>query len=77
MFDIKETAVKLGIAAITLRRYIKANMISYRKVGRIYRFTQNDIDEYIEQGKVEAKANAERKYIAICNRRASQFACYI
>jgi excisionase family DNA binding protein len=55
MFKIKQAALMLGVSETTLRRMIRVNSISFRKVGSIFRFTQDDIDVFIEHSKVMAK----------------------
>jgi len=52
---IKQTAQLLNCAEITLRRLIVAGKISYHKVGRRYLFTEEDLCEYLNLVRVEAK----------------------
>jgi excisionase family DNA binding protein len=47
LFTIKDTAPKLRIAEITLRRLIKKRAIPFHRIGRKYFFTERDIEEYL------------------------------
>lgn len=45
-YSIKEAALKLDIAEITLRRAIARGEINYHKIGKMYRLNENDITDY-------------------------------
>ena len=49
LFTIHDTAPKLRIAEITLRRFIKQRKIPFHKIGRQYFFTDEDINKYLTQ----------------------------
>ncbi len=48
VFNIRETAERLGIAVCTLRSLCKKNRITFRRIGAKVFFTQGDIDEFLE-----------------------------
>lgn len=43
MFDTKTAAEKLGISPESIKKWMKAGKISYTKVGRLNRFTVDDL----------------------------------
>jgi len=47
--SIRETASKLRIAEVTLRRLIKKRQIPFRRIGRKYFFTNDDINNYLNK----------------------------
>lgn len=47
-YTLEEVAKMLKVSKLTLYRAIKARKISYKKIGPAYRFTQNDIDKFLE-----------------------------
>jgi excisionase family DNA binding protein len=47
LLNVKETAFKLRIAEITLRRMIKKRAISFHRIGNKYFFTKDDIEGYL------------------------------
>lgn len=52
LFTEAEAAEQMTISAITLWRRRKENQIRhYRKIGRLIRYTQEDIDQIIEESK--------------------------
>jgi excisionase family DNA binding protein len=47
LYSILDTAPKLKIAEITLRRLIKKRAIPFHRIGHRYFFTEDDINEYL------------------------------
>jgi excisionase family DNA binding protein len=47
LLNIKQAAGELGISEITVRRLIRLRHIPYRKIGDVYRFTEDDIIQFI------------------------------
>jgi excisionase family DNA binding protein len=47
LLNIKDTAKRLRIAEITLRRFIKKRSIPYHRIGYKYFFTEEDITGYL------------------------------
>jgi excisionase family DNA binding protein len=54
LLSVRQTAEKLNLSEITVRRLIKFKRISYRKIGDRYLFSQEDISSYLESVKVPA-----------------------
>jgi excisionase family DNA binding protein len=64
LLNIKQAAGKLGISEVTLRRLIRLKRISYRKIGSVYRFTDEDITQFVTSVRVplpQEVAPCERK----------------
>lgn len=49
LFDYDEAAAMLKIAPGTLRRYVSERRISFVKVGRQVRFTEENLEDYIQR----------------------------
>ena len=49
IFNITETAKKLGISKPTLHKYIRLHLIDFKLVGNTTYFTQEIIDEFISR----------------------------
>jgi excisionase family DNA binding protein len=47
LLNIKQTAGKLGISEVTLRRLIRLKRIPYWKIGSVYRFADEDITQFV------------------------------
>jgi len=53
----KEAAERLGISTSTLRRIRYLGRITYRKVGRSIKYTEADLIEHLDNGRVPCKTN--------------------
>ncbi|MEZ5425249.1 MAG: helix-turn-helix domain-containing protein [Pyrinomonadaceae bacterium] len=53
IFSNAEAVDYLGLSPTTLWRERKAGKISFRKFGNKVAFTKKDLDDYIEQGKIQ------------------------
>ena len=53
--SVDELADILRVARVTIDRLIRAEKISYLRVGSSYRFTKEHIDEYIENNTTRLK----------------------
>lgn len=49
LYNITETAKKIGISKVTLHKYIRLNLIEYKVVGNTTYFTQELIDSFISK----------------------------
>jgi len=49
LFSISDVATKLHISEITLYRFIKKRIIPFRKIGRRYFFTNDDLKTYLDK----------------------------
>lgn len=54
LYTIDELSELLSIKKSRIRTAIFNKEISYKKIGRLIRFTQNDIENFINKNKVEA-----------------------
>jgi len=48
IFTLQEVAKYLKVSAQTITKLIKRGELKARKVGRVYRLTQEDVDRYLE-----------------------------
>jgi excisionase family DNA binding protein len=58
LLNIKQAAGKLGISEVTLRRLIRLKRIPYRKIGSVYRFTDEDITQFVTSVRVSSMQEA-------------------
>jgi excisionase family DNA binding protein len=64
LLNIKQAAGALGISEVTLRRLIRLKRIPYRKIGSVYRFTDEGITQFVTSVRVSSVQEAmlcERK----------------
>jgi excisionase family DNA binding protein len=54
LLNIRQAAGELGISEVTVRRLIRLRRIPYRKIGGIYRFTNEDIAQFLILSRVPA-----------------------
>jgi excisionase family DNA binding protein len=47
---VAEVAEHLGVAAITIYRWLEKGQIPAHRVGRQWRFNQGEIDEWVKRG---------------------------
>jgi excisionase family DNA binding protein len=57
LLTIKEVAIILHSAPITVRRLIHARKINYKKVGSRYLFTEEQIKSYLDSVNVSNRLN--------------------
>ena len=48
LLSIPQIASEIGVSECTIRRQIKAGRIPFRKVGKRFLFTQDDVKSYLE-----------------------------
>jgi len=51
--DVKSVSELLGIKPVTLYRRVRAGAVPHRRIGSLLRFTDQDIESYLESIKVE------------------------
>lgn len=49
--SIDEAAEYLGIKTVTLRNWIKKEMVPAHKVGKLWKFKHSELDEWVKSGK--------------------------
>lgn len=57
LFSLEEVAERLGVSERTVRRWIKAGDLPAYKPGREYRIKPDDLDEFLEERKVQPEEN--------------------
>jgi excisionase family DNA binding protein len=55
LLNLKEVQERLGISESTLFRLLKRREIKGFKVGRVWKFEETDIKEYIQQQRAKAE----------------------
>jgi excisionase family DNA binding protein len=58
LLNIKQVAGELGISEVTVRRLIRLQRIPYRKIGGVYRFTEDDLAQFINTVRVPSVQEA-------------------
>ena len=51
LYTIKEVAAKLKVTEATVRKWVLEKRIGYQKVGRLLRFTEKNIEDFITRSK--------------------------
>lgn len=57
--SVEEIAAHLGVASITVYRWLEKGNIPSHRVGKLWRFKASEVDLWVEQG--EAEETAEKK----------------
>ena len=60
LLNIKEVSEYLQVETTTLYHWSKQGKIPAMKVGALWRFRQSDIDEWLEQQKIEPAGSVQR-----------------
>jgi excisionase family DNA binding protein len=58
-FTKGEIAAKLGVSTITVDRLRRRGLLPYRRIGGTVRFTENDLNTFIERTAVDGAENAK------------------
>jgi len=53
LLNSRDTGAYLGVSKRTVRRLIDQRNIPFFKVGRLIRFSQKDLDNYLNEHRVE------------------------
>jgi excisionase family DNA binding protein len=51
LLTISEAAELLGVKPQTLYLWVSQQRVSHRKIGRLVRFTETDLEEFVDQQK--------------------------
>lgn len=57
LLNLEQVAKQLGVSERTVLRLLDAKEIKGFKVGRVWRFQQSDVDEYIERQRKKTEEN--------------------
>lgn len=60
LLTIDTAAAWLGLSSHTLRAHVRAGRIAHRRLGGRIRFTESDLVEFVEAGKVPAREAGPR-----------------
>ena len=58
LLDKRKAAETLGIGSATVNRLMKSGALPYRKIGALVRFSDSDIEEFLNNAKVRNQAGA-------------------
>ena len=61
LLSVKELALYLKCTEQTIRRYVLAKKIPYRKIDRMVRFWPSEIQEWVNNGKTMKPAKSKGK----------------
>ena len=51
LYSVEEIAKHIGVSKDTIRAWVKKETIPFYKVGRQYKFTLSELDEWVASGK--------------------------
>jgi excisionase family DNA binding protein len=54
-FDVSRAAILLGVRTGLVRRLVREGRLGYHRIGRLLRFSQQDIDDFISSQKKDAQ----------------------
>jgi excisionase family DNA binding protein len=60
LLNIKQAAGELGISEVTVRRLIRLRRIPFRKIGSVYRFTEEDLAEFVTTARIPSAQEARQ-----------------
>ena len=64
LLNLKEAQERLGISESTIFRLIKRKELKGFKVGRVWKFEEEDITNYIQQQRARTEAELDSKDVA-------------
>jgi excisionase family DNA binding protein len=56
LFDKRQAGAALGISTVSIDRLRRSGKLPYRKFGGLIRFTEQDIQDFIEQSSVKTES---------------------
>jgi excisionase family DNA binding protein len=59
LYDVSQAAKELGISPVSVRRKTKLGEIPHRRMGGLVRYTPQDLQDYVDQSAVPAKATRQ------------------
>ena len=57
--SVSDFSALIGISEITTYRYVRAGKVPHRRIGRFIRFSDSDIQSYLNSVKVKKEDNNE------------------
>jgi excisionase family DNA binding protein len=66
-YTIKEAAGYLGVTEPTIYRWMRDNLITYRKIGDSTRFLQEDLDSHVQVFRSAKDSEAVQEFCPVCN----------
>ena len=59
-FDVNEAARRLGVRTGLVRKLVREQRLRHHRIGRLLRFSQQDIDDFISSQKTEIRGTTPR-----------------
>jgi excisionase family DNA binding protein len=66
-YTIKEAAEYLGVTEPTIYRWMRDNLITYRKIGDSTRFLQEDLDRYVQVFRSAKDSESVQGFCPVCH----------
>lgn len=57
--SVEEIAAHLGVAAITVYRWLEKDRVPAHRVGRLWKFKVSEVDEWVTRGGAQSKTDSE------------------
>jgi excisionase family DNA binding protein len=64
LLTISEAAALLGVKPQTLYLWVSLRRIPHRKIGRLVRFTEADLEEYVEKQRQQPTDDEDDAFLA-------------
>ena len=58
LLSVSDAAARLGVAAVSLRRWVKRRMIAHVRLGRRIMLDARDLEKFLADRRVEAQEQA-------------------
>ena len=59
--SVEEIAAHLGVAAVTIYRWLERDKIPAHRVGKLWKFKASEVDRWVEKGGAEESQNRKEK----------------
>jgi excisionase family DNA binding protein len=59
--SVEEIAEHLGVAAITVYRWLDKNRIPAHRVGKLWKFKASEVDTWVEEGGAQEQSHPKKK----------------
>jgi excisionase family DNA binding protein len=66
-YTIKEAAEYLGVTEPTIYRWMRDNLITYRKIGDSTRFLQEDLDSHVQVFRSAKDSESAQEFCPVCH----------
>ena len=53
ILGLEDVALRLNVNAATVRTWTKQRKISCTRIGKVYRFSEKDVEDFLSRGRME------------------------